>query len=176
MNGVRENLPNFVMNRNFQDSLKHLVPSSSCNTLFTTRMHSSRMHTVCCSGYLPCLLPHMPPCHACPPPCMPPPCMPPTMHTPLLPHMCPLAMHMSPSHTHPLPCAPCHACPLATYTPLPCMPPAMHAPLPCMPPCHACALPCTLPCEQNDRGLWKHNLSATTVGNYEWTVTILVSA
>ena len=61
---------------------------------------------------------------------------------------------------------------------LPSMPPTMHAPchahpLPHMPPptmhdpCHACppALLTPLPCEQNDRRLWKHNLSATTAAD-----------
>ena len=73
-----------------------------------TRMHSSRMRTVCCSGCLSC--------HACPPP--------PTMHTPHHTHT--PAMHV-PCHAHP----PCHACPPATHTPLPrMMPPAMHAPPP----------------------------------------------
>ena len=71
----------------------------------------------------------------------------PTMHAPLpcMPpyHACPTAMH-----------APCHACP-----PLPCRPPTMHDP------CHTCTPPCMSPsCGQNDRRLWKYNLSATTVG------------
>ena len=78
-----------------------------------TRMHSSRMHTVRCSGRLSChAAPH---CHAYPPathaptmhppPCMPPPCSPPATHAPpppcmaTLPCMLPLAMH------------PPHACP-----------------------------------------------------------------
>ena len=64
----------------------------------------------------------------------------------------------------------CHACPLPHMPPCHAWPRyahpfAMHAPLlPCMPPfvTHA------LPCGQNDRCLWKHYLSATTVadGNY----------
>ena len=85
-------------------------------------------------------------------------------------HTCPLFMH-----------APYHTCPLAMHAPLPCMtrhhtPPAMHdplctPPLPCMPPLLPCMPPFVthaLPCGQNDRCLWKHDLSATTVadGNY----------
>ena len=54
-------------------------------------------------------LPHMPPCHTCPP----------ATHAPL-PHMPP------PHHAYPLPC-----------TPPSCTPPTMHAPLQCKPPCHA---------------------------------------
>ena len=71
-----------------------------------TRMHSSRMHTVCCSGCLYCHgpPPHTSPCHACP-----------------LPPMRFLAMH-----THPLPCKPHsprmppsrHMPPFTTHTPL----------------------------------------------------------
>ena len=55
-------------------------------SLNKTRMHSSRMCTIRCSGHLSC--------HACPPathaPChtCPLPCMPPTMHAPLH-HTCP---------------------------------------------------------------------------------------
>ena len=89
---------------------------------FTTRMHSSRMHTACsltiscsiCWGRVQWWARQL-----CPLPCM------------------PSAMHV------PLPCMP-----PAMHVPLPCMPPAMHAPLPCMPPtmhapchtppCHAC--------------------------------------
>ena len=121
--------------------------------IFETRMHSSRMRTVHCSGRISC---HARP-HARPLPCMPPamhapchaplPCPPPAMHTPLpcmpLPHMspyhaCPPLPHMTPCHAHPPPCMPpYHACP----TSLPCMPPhpchtcplTMHAPLPYMP-------------------------------------------
>ena len=95
-----------------------------------TRMQSSRMRTVCCSGrisYHAC-----PPCHACPLPCM-------------LPcHACPPAMH-APCHAHP-----CHTCPPAMYSPLPCIPPC-HV-FPHHAPCHAClphhvhpTLPCTPP-------------------------------
>ena len=47
--------------------------------------------------------------------------------------------------------APCHPCPL-----LPCTPLSHHA----HPLCHACSH-----CGQNDRRLWKHYLSATTVGD-----------
>ena len=94
----------------------------------TTRMHSSRMCTVCCSGHLSChacLLPCMPPplCHACPPPCT--------------PH----ATH-APCHAHLLLCTP-----PTMHAPLPCIPPAMHtltvmhALLPHMSPCYTCP-PC----------------------------------
>ena len=135
-----------------------------------TRMHSSRMCTVHCSGCLSChacpALPamHTPPamhastCHACPLPCTPfyactptmhtSPCMPPAMHA--LHHACPATMHaptQPPCHAY-LPChayALCHAC-----VPLPRTLALHHActPLPCMPPplCHTCPpLPCMFP-------------------------------
>ena len=87
-----------------------------------TKMHSSRMHTdrsltisrsACHTYPLPCtsMLPHMTPCHACPP-----------------------ATHTS-YHTH----QPCHVCPLphTLPDPLPFMPPC-HTPHPHhSPPCHA---------------------------------------
>ena len=89
--------------------------------------------------------------------------MPPTIHAP--------TMHAPTTHAPP-PCippaifAPCHPCPLLCIT-LPC-----HAcPLPRMPPCHARPLchtpPCRAcpPCEQNDKCLWKHNFSATTIAD-----------
>ena len=65
--------------------------------------------------------------------------------------------------------SPCHACSHHAF-PLPCPPPAMHAPCHTCPPCHAppamhTHLPCTPP-GQNDRRLWKHYLSATTVYLY----------
>ena len=99
-------------------------------------MHSSRMHTVRCSGHLSC--------HACHPP--PPPCMAPLPHMPPSPHMPPLC------HTHTLsPCMPpfvthahftkhpppstmhallCHTFPLHHTIPLchECLPFATHAP------------------------------------------------
>ena len=76
--------------------------------LFKTRMHSSRMRTVHCSGRLSC--------HTCPP----------ATHTPC--HACiPPATHASPYTHAPLAMrAPCYTCPP------PCMPPC-HAH-----PCHAC--------------------------------------
>ena len=54
--------------------------------------------------------------------------------------------------------APCRACPL------PCMPLAIYAPCHAPPGTHA---PCHArpPCEQNNRRLWKHSLSATTVAD-----------
>ena len=88
------------------------VPISQMKIIIT-RMHSSRMRTVRCSGRLSCHA--RPPCHAHPVPCMPPlPRMPPAMHAPL-PCMPPATQ------------APCHACSHHAH-PLPCMPP------PCMPP------------------------------------------
>ena len=82
------------------------------------------------------------------------------MHTPI--------MHV-PHHACPLPCTPtCHECPCqschpALHATLPCMSPAMHTlPTPTM---HTCPLPCTPPRGQNNRHLWKHNLSATTVAD-----------
>ena len=81
--------------------------------LFITRMHSTRMHTIHCSGRLSC--------HTCPPPTM----HAPTMHAPC--HACPPAMHaplpcMSPATHIPL----CHA-----FPPSPCMSPlTTHAPPP----------------------------------------------
>ena len=79
-----------------------LVPvpvSDQCEwTFLHTRMHSSRMHTVRCSGLLSC--------HTCPP------C-----------HTHPLVMH-APCHA----CPPCHAHPPAMHTPLPSTSPAMHPP------------------------------------------------
>ena len=70
-----------------------------------TRMYSSSMHTVHCSGRLSC---HAPPL---------------AMHNPLC-HALPLAMH-APCRAHTLPCMPL----------LSCMPPtpATHALLPCLP-------------------------------------------
>ena len=64
-----------------------------------------------------CPLPHMSPCHACPP----------------VMHASP-AMH-APCHAHPY-----HACPLPCM-PLPCMPPMPHKP----PPCHVHPLACMPP-------------------------------
>ena len=90
-----------------------LVPvpvSDQCEwTFLHTRMHSRRMHTVRCSDLLSCHtcppLPHTPPCHACPLPCMPPlPCTP-------------------PCQAHPLPC-----------TPLPLFSPCTPPPSPSIPP------------------------------------------
>ena len=96
-------------------TVKGLLPASMCPSLAAaksgvlpentvTRMHSSRMRTVRCSGRLSC--------HACPTPL---PC------TPLLPCM--------PHHAHPLPCMPhptmhnpCHT-PYHACSPLPCIPP-----------------------------------------------------
>ena len=66
-------------------------------------MHSSRMHTICCSGHLSC--------HTCPMPNMSPtmyttlPCMSPAKHTPC--HTCPLPCMPSTPTTY----ATCHACP-----------------------------------------------------------------
>ena len=72
--------------------------------LVITRMHSSRLRTIRCSGRLSCHA-HPPATHG-PLPCIPPPftCMPPATHGP---------------NTH----APHHVCP-----PRPCMSPIMHAP------------------------------------------------
>ena len=72
------------------------------------RMHSSRIHTVRCSGRLSChahpLAMHTPSCHAHPPPAMHAPAIhAPTMHAPC--HTHPPAMH-APHHAHPLPCTP----------------------------------------------------------------------
>ena len=105
-------------------------------------MHSSRMHTVRCSGRISYHTPH-----TCPLPCTPP-----VMHTPC--HACP-HMHaphhaFPPLHT-PLPCmppathAPNHTCPHHAH-PLPHMPPTMHAPHAMHAPCQACPLPCMPPC------------------------------
>ena len=87
-----------------------------------TRMHSSRMCTVRCSGRLSC--------HACPPPATHAPChthpspsTPFTMHAPFTTHA-PFTMHASPL---------CHACSnLSHMLPSPCMPPtfATHVPPP----------------------------------------------
>ena len=86
-----------------------------------------------------------------------PPRTPPTMHIPL---PC-----MSPCHAH----SPCHAQTPHAFPPAMHAPtthaPAMHAPLPCTPPCHAHPLAMHTPRGQNDRRLWKHNLSATTVAD-----------
>ena len=108
-------------------------------------MHSSRIHTVRCSGRFSC--------HACPPQpnyTFPPTTHPPTMHDPLpctTCLTCPLAIHAPnhacPHNTHPPP----HTHTPTTHTPLPCMPPSRtppcHTGLPCharppphMPPCH----------------------------------------
>ena len=88
---------------------------------------------------------HACPCHVHPLPCMPPlPCMLPLSHMPhfamhtQLHHMCPPLFH-----THPL----------ATHAPF-----TMHPPFAMYPP-----LPHMAPPGQNDRCLWKHYLSATTV-------------
>ena len=137
------------------------------------------MRTVHCSGHLSWL-----PCHACPPAthdnpghACPLPYMPPF-------HACTPAMH-TPCHVHLLPCMhPCHACTPAMHTPchacppLPCIHPfdrhtllhhtcplfIMHAPLhhTYSPPHFATHTP---HCGQNDRRLWKHYLSATTVAD-----------
>ena len=90
-----------------------------------TRMHSSRMHTIHCSGcLLPCMPPamHTPLCHTCTPlPCM----SPFTTHTTLLPHM-PPSPQMAPSpHAHVITDAP-----FTTHAPSPCTPPTTHAPTP----------------------------------------------
>ena len=76
--------------------------------------------------------------------------------------------HLS-CHACPLPCmptlpctTPCHTCPPHACSP-PCMPPFSHAhphPLPCMP-----LSPHMPPCGQNDRHLWKHYFSTTTVAD-----------
>ena len=114
------------------------------------------MHTVCCSGCLSC--------HACSPnQTHPLPCIPPVMHAP--------TMHAPPAMHAPLPymslscMTPCHACPPATHIchhtcPPPCKPPAMYTPN-----CHTCPSATHAPHGQNDRGLWKHYLSATTVAD-----------
>ena len=135
-----------------------------CKIIIITRMHSSRMHIVRCSGRLSCHC-HPHPCLTCPP----------AMHTPC--HACPPAMH-TPCHA----CLPCYTCPLPC-TPLPCMPPAMHTPCHACLPCYTCPLPCTppamhaLPCHTcphchtcpPDRilgtHLWKQYLSAPTVAD-----------
>ena len=99
-----------------------------------TRIHSSRMHTIRCSGRLSCYA--HPRCHAHPLPCMPPvSCMHPfamhapfTMHVPLLcmplsPHMPPFAMHAPLWHA----CSPSpHIPPFATHAPF--MPPSAQTP------------------------------------------------
>ena len=128
-----------------------------------TRMHSSRMRTVCCSGHLSCHAcppathappPCMPPCHACPLPCMPPLlCMPPAMHAS---HNTCLPQYMPPCHACSLPhMPPCYACP-SPHMPLPWMPPPHYA---CTPAMHA------PPDRILDICLWKHYLSATTVAD-----------
>ena len=103
-----------------------------------TRMYSSRMRTVRCSGHLSC--------HACP------------HHAHLPSHTCPPCQTYPPPHM-----PPCHACPLCYVCPF-----IMHGPLhracpslPHMPP--FTPLPHT-----HDRRLWNQYLSATTVadGNY----------
>ena len=77
----------------------------------STRMHSSRMHTIHCSGCLSCHAPPPPPIHA------------PAMHA-LLHHTCHLTMHTLLHHTCPL----CHTCP----PPLHACPPSPHmSPAPC---------------------------------------------
>ena len=138
--------------------------SAPGNSIWATRMHSSRICTARCSGCISChgcpsFLPRMPPplCHACPPlPHMPPsshmppsPCMPPFPHMPLC-HAHSHAYLLC--HAHPL----CHACP----PPLPCILPQSHMPLGCTwppwahtPPGHACLPqpPEHAPHEQNDR-------------------------
>ena len=125
--------------------------------LWYTRMHSSRMRTVRCSGRLSCHTcpPSMhvpsaiPPCHTCPCHVCPPPS--PATHAYRC-HACPSAMD-APRHV-----CPCHACPHpAMHVPTAMHTPATNAPLPCMPPRHA------RPYGQNDRRLWKRYLSATTV-------------
>ena len=94
--------------------------------LMTTRMHSSRMHTIHCSGPLSC---HARPCHACPHHTCPP-----ATHAPLATH--------TPCHAHPLPhMRSYHAYP-AMHTSPSCTPPATHTPghthpLACMHPTHA---------------------------------------
>ena len=102
--------------------------SKAEETALLTRMHSSRMRTVCCRGHLSyhaCS-----PCHACPPPHMSPathdpsplprmphpsPCTPFTTHAPPLHHECPLCHGCPLHHTAPL----CHACPLCHAQPPP---------------------------------------------------------
>ena len=81
-----------------------------------TRMHSSRMHTAQCSGYLSCGHTPPPPHHACPPAMH----ALPATHTPL-PHThpcntCPPTMHTTHAYPH-------HACPLPHTPPPPHMPP-----------------------------------------------------
>ena len=105
--------------------------------IFITRMHSNRMRTVRCSGYLSC--------HACPPATH---TTSPLSRTPQAPcHAWPCAMHNLPA-TPPTTHTPCHT------RPLPCTPPATHTP------CHTRPLPCTPPAThappppgQNDRRL-----------------------
>ena len=79
---------------------------------FTTRIHSSRMRTVHCSGHLSCharpLATHAP-CDACRQPHMPPP----KTHAPC--HAYPPAIH-TPYHAHPLPHMP--SLPHITFTQL----------------------------------------------------------
>ena len=97
-------------------------------------MHSSRMHTVHCSGRLSCQA-CPPACHMWPPKCTPPSACPPTMHATchacpppcMSPHICPLC------HTHTNPFT-AHA-PFAMHAPLhhACLPFTMHIPL-----CHEC--------------------------------------
>ena len=92
-----------------------------------TRMHSSRMCTIHCSGRLSC--------HTCPLP---------TTHTHCHAHPLP---HMPACHTSCLPCTcppshmpPCHTCLPATHVPYHTCSPAMHAPPPhcvCPPTCHS---------------------------------------
>ena len=93
-------------------------------------MHSSRMHTVRCSG---CVSWHACPCHTSPRHTCPPVMHAPATHAPL-PHMSPCHTCPLPSHTHTLPHMPplaIHAL-LATHALLPCMPHLPHMPL-----CHA---------------------------------------
>ena len=105
-----------------------------------TRIHSSRMRTVRCSGNLSC---HacMLPCHACPlHPATQAPCHAHPHHACPLPHMLP-AMQATP----------CHIYPPAMHTRLPCHPLAHHSCHMYMPSaathasCHACLPPHTYP-------------------------------
>ena len=105
-------------------------------------MHSSRIHTICCSGHLSC--------HTFPPPCTPP-----TTHAPL-PCMFPLLHTLPAIHT------PCHTCPLHHAPPLPYTSPLCHT---CPPPPHMAPFTMHAPHGQNDRCLWNHYLSVTTVAD-----------
>ena len=97
-----------LINISLKSYLARLVPEVCNRNLSITRMHSSRMRTArsLAISYLPRtpLLPCMPPCHTCPPPCTPPP----TTHAPAThappPHMLPPGTH-APCATH----APCYA-------------------------------------------------------------------